>query len=258
MLLQLDYQTAVAYINDMEGTVSPHLTDLAKALWMCALSTDIVLSAEHIPGDWNDAVDAESRSMKDRTDWKLHPKLFRAIDQQWGPLEVDLFASRLSNQLPRYFSWRPDPLAEATDAFSQQWQQFRGYANPPWCLIGRVLSQVKDQQAQVILVAPVWKGQPWYPVLLGMLYSYPRQLPRLPSLFQPTSSAGRMDLLPQLAVWPVSGRSLEVETFQRLLRSSSSSLGGQKHPEPMTPTSGSGWAGVLNGMWIPFQDPFQM
>ena len=77
-----------------------------------------------------------------------------------GPLEVDLFASQLSNQLSHYFNWKPDSLAGATDAFSQQWQQFRGYANPPWCLIGRVLSQVKYQQAQVILVAPVWMGHP--------------------------------------------------------------------------------------------------
>ena len=34
ILLQLDNQTAVAYINNMGGTVSPQLTDLAKALWM--------------------------------------------------------------------------------------------------------------------------------------------------------------------------------------------------------------------------------
>ena len=89
-----------------------------------------------------------------------------------------------------------DPLAGATDAFNQHWQQFKGHENPPWCLIGRVLSQVKAQQAQVILVAPVWRGQPWYPVLLGMPYNYTRQLPCLLSLFQQTSSAGQMDLLP--------------------------------------------------------------
>ena len=35
VLLQLDNQTAVAYINNMGCTVSPQLTDLAKALWMC-------------------------------------------------------------------------------------------------------------------------------------------------------------------------------------------------------------------------------
>jgi len=123
-----------------------------------------------------------------------------------GPLEVDLFASCLSTQLPHYFSWKPDPLAEAMDAFSQCWEQCRGYVNPPWCLIGRVLSQVKSQQAQVILVAPVWRGQPWYPVLLGMLYNFPQQLPQVSAIIQETSDLNQMDLLPQLAVWPVSGK----------------------------------------------------
>ena len=49
-----------------------------------------------------------------------------------GPLEVDMFASRLTHQLPRYFSWNLDPVVEATDAFVQDWSPFRGYANPPW------------------------------------------------------------------------------------------------------------------------------
>jgi len=66
---------------------------------------------------------------------------------------VDLFASCLLNQLPRFFSWKLDPLAEATDAFNQQWGPLKGYANPPWCLVGRVLSQVKSLNAQVTLVA---------------------------------------------------------------------------------------------------------
>ena len=130
VLLQLDNQTGVAYINNMGGTVSPQLTDLAKALWRWALSNDIALIVEYIPGVVNVVADAESRSMMDRADWKLHPRLFQGINQKWGPLEVDLFASRLSTQLPRYFSWKPDPLAEATDAFTQQWEKFRGYANP--------------------------------------------------------------------------------------------------------------------------------
>ena len=242
VLLQLDNQTAVAYINNMGGTVSPQLTDLAKALWMWALSNDIALIAEYIPGVANVVADAESRSMTDRADWKLHPRLLQGINQKKGPLEVDLFASRLSTQLPCYFSWKPDPLAEATDAFTQQWEKFRGYANPSWCLIGIVLSQVQRQQTQVILVAPVWKGQPWYPILLEMLYDYPQQLPRTLNLFQRTSNVNQMDILPQLAVWPVSGKNSDVEVFQRQLRSSSLHPGGAKHPEPMTHTSGK-WLG---------------
>ena len=143
-LLQLDNQIAVVYINNMEGTVSPQLTDLTKALWMWALSKDAVLSAEYISGSMNYIDNAESRTLTDRTDRKLHPHLFKVINQKWGPLEVDLFASRLSTQLPYFFNWRPDPLAEVADAFNQQWGQLKGYVNPPWCLISRVFTQVKN------------------------------------------------------------------------------------------------------------------
>ena len=42
VLIQLDNQIAVAYINNMGGIVSPQLTDLTKALWMWALSKGTV------------------------------------------------------------------------------------------------------------------------------------------------------------------------------------------------------------------------
>ena len=131
ILLQLDNQTAVAYINHLGGTVSLQLVQLAKALWLWALQQDIMLSAQHIPGVTNQVADAESRATGGRLDWKLSPSVFQKINATWGPLEVDLFASRLSSQLNRFFSWKPDPLAEATDAFQQDWGPLRAYANPP-------------------------------------------------------------------------------------------------------------------------------
>ena len=68
--------------------------------------------------------------MKDRSD-KLDRETFLKIIKRYGPREVDLFASRLTHQCPRYFSWRPDPFAEATDAFLQGWTRLKGFANPP-------------------------------------------------------------------------------------------------------------------------------
>ena len=58
VVLQLDNQTAVAYINNLGGTVSPQLTRLAKDLWMWALSKDVVIAAAGIT---NCVADAESR-----------------------------------------------------------------------------------------------------------------------------------------------------------------------------------------------------
>ena len=157
--------------------MSPTLTSLAKTLWLWALERDITITAQHIPGVFNGIADTESRLERDRSDWMLSPEVFQKINQALGPLEVDLFASRLTHQLPRFFSWRPDPLAEAVDAFQQDWSEVKGFANPPWCLIGHVLNKIRSQEAQVVLVAPVWKSQAWYPVVLEMLMDYPRLIP---------------------------------------------------------------------------------
>ena len=81
--------------------------------------------------------------MKDRSDWMLKKSVFHQILTRFPGLNVDHFASRLTAQLPRFFSWRPDPLAEATDALLQD---MSGYINPPWNLIGKVLSKLEIQQ----------------------------------------------------------------------------------------------------------------
>ena len=73
---------------------------------------ELVHGEGHIPRsgtysrEENTIADAESRAFKDWWDWMLNPELFRRIQLRFGPLEIDLFASRASTQLPRFFSWR--------------------------------------------------------------------------------------------------------------------------------------------------------
>ena len=139
ILLRMDNTSAITYVNKLGGTVSQSLTAITKNLWLWCLQRDISLIAEHLPGVQNTIADKESRMMKDRTDWKLNPEVFRQINRRLGPLTVDLFASRLTTQLPHFFSWRPDPEAEALNAFSQQWDKLggKGYANSLWSLGGK-------------------------------------------------------------------------------------------------------------------------
>ena len=56
---------------------------------------------------------------------------FKIICKKFGTPLVDLFASRLCHQLPRYMSWRPDPQSIATDALHQDWKNQLCYAFPP-------------------------------------------------------------------------------------------------------------------------------
>ena len=133
ILLKLDNTTAVAYINRRGGTVSPLLSQLAKDLWLWCMKRNIYLQAQHLPGVMNTIADRESRTRSDRSEWKLSPRVFQRINEQLGPLSIDLFASRLSMQLPTFVSWRPDPLAIAADAFTLDWSNLpqKIYANPP-------------------------------------------------------------------------------------------------------------------------------
>ena len=251
--LRMDNTTALTYINKFGGTVSQELNHLTKDLWLWCLDRNISLHATHLSGVQNVTADEESRVMKDRTDWMLCPQVFNKINQQTGPLQVDLFASRLTHQLQDYVSWRPDPEAMATDAFSLDWTKIQGYANPPWNLISRVLAQVRNQKAQLVLVAPVWKSQVWYPTLLEMLIQEPLLLPNRPGLIQPTHKVNKPDITPQLAVWVISGLDSKAKGFQKRLLNSSLHHGGKKHQRRTTPYSINGWAGVTNGIAIPFQ-----
>ena len=251
VLLKIDNTTAVAYINNHGGTVSKELVSLTRDLWMWCLERNIHIQAQHLPGVLNLTADMESRSMKDRSDWKLDRQTFVSINKLYGPLEVDLFASRLTNQCRRYFSWRPDPFAEATDAFLQDWRNTKGFANPPWNQISRVLIKTQVQGAEVVLVAPVWKAQPWYALLISMLVDWPRLLPKQSTRTHLESEA--VSLEPQLAVWSISGRDSAARAFQARLQTLSSNHGGRKLTSLTTHSLGDGIAGVLNGAQIHFQ-----
>ena len=111
--------TAVYYINWMGGTHSKKLMEVTSQIWDWSLDRKIILAAKHLPGVQNVDADRESRSELDSSEWKLDPAIFHRIMRILGPCQVDLFASRISAQLPKYMSWKPDPGTIATDALSQ-------------------------------------------------------------------------------------------------------------------------------------------
>ena len=45
----------------------------------------------------------------------------------WGTPKLDMFATRMNTQLPRFAAWHPDPDAEIINAFSCVWSQCNFY-----------------------------------------------------------------------------------------------------------------------------------
>jgi hypothetical protein len=180
ILLLVDNSSAIAYLNQKGGIHFKVLSDLAIQIWEWCLTRGITIHAEHIPGVCNTVADAESRGSIEPSDWKLDDKVFCKLQDVWGPFGVDLFAARHNRQLPRYFSFRPDPEAEAVDALSQCWVNMRPYAFPPFILIGRCLRKTEqDQVMELVLIVPEWQNQTWFPNLLDKLIDLPILLPNI-------------------------------------------------------------------------------
>ena len=69
----------------------------------------------------------------------------------------------LLRSVPRFVSKFRSAEAIATDAFSLDWSNERGWANPPWGLLPRVLAKIRAERAATIVVAPMWLSAPWWP-----------------------------------------------------------------------------------------------
>ena len=96
-----------------------------------------------------------------------------------------------------------------TDAFSIPWKFNLCYLFPPFPLIQKCIQKIKQDQTDALLITPVWKSRPWYPLLLEMLMDLPTLLPLHAKLLHlpmfPSQVHPLIEKKINLAIWPVSG-----------------------------------------------------
>lgn len=248
--IKSDNITAVTYINDMGGIQSLKLDQLSKEIWEWCMERDIFIFSQYIPGIENIHADRMSRQFSDNTEWQLKSEIFKRICNQLFMPSIDLFASRLNCQLECYASWSFDPEASIVDAFSVSWKHMEPYIFPPFNLIGRVMSKIiLERVSNVIIVIPNWTSQPWFPLVMSHLVSFPIRLPKHKDLlFQPHN----LQIHPMinrlnLTVCHVSGDSSLSQAFRNKLPISSLNHGVQEHQDNMNLLGNHGLFGVLAG-----------
>jgi len=80
--------------------------------------------------------------------------------------------------------------------FHQSWSQFQGFANPPWYLLLPTLAKIQREKARVVVVAPLWRTQPWYPFLLLLLIEIPLLIPNQKNIvILPTQQEFQLEFL---------------------------------------------------------------
>ncbi|KAG2212976.1 hypothetical protein INT45_013285 [Circinella minor] len=149
---------------------------------------------QHIPGNSNSIADYESRRTFAKNSWKINHQTLLQIQHHWGHHDIDLFADRTTHLLPRYVSWKPDPTAIATDAFTLTWSTFlHPLIHLPWNLISRCLLKIIHEQVPLAtVIVPYWPSAPWFPQLQSIALHQPL-------LFNPSTT---IELCAPITPWP--------------------------------------------------------
>ena len=138
----------VKIFSDSEVRVQIIIKNIAKSsisnnivmnIWLFCVKNKNWTTAAHIPGAENVIENYESRKSYKDAEWMLNPEIFgkdnKAPKSTFKP-DLDCFASRLTTRLLKYISYKPDPYADLTDAFSVHWGFCKCYLFPPYSLIG--------------------------------------------------------------------------------------------------------------------------
>lgn len=175
-----DNTTTLYYVNKLMGR-RRELTLINRSLFNYCHSRRVHLTAAHVPGTENTIPDMLSR-IRDPSNFAVAPWALRTIQERFGTLTWDRFASA-ANHLPGlpYNSLYMDPTSAGVDALSQPaacWRRHLNWLNPPWRLILKTLVKVRETRARAVLLAPVWRTAPWWPMLVAMLRAPPLVLTR--------------------------------------------------------------------------------
>ena len=245
-----DNTTTVAYLNHLGGT-KLKCNRLAQKIWAWCEQNNNWIVAAHIPGVKNVVADRQSRTFWDNMEWQLCPDKFKEICKVLGTPDIDLFATRLNHQLPRYVAWKPDPGAEAVNAFVVHWGNYYSYIFPPFNLISRVLSKIDREKATAIVVAPFWPTQPWFPKFLQLCTHPPYVLSsRHQTILQHPQRDSRELPRAKLLVGLTSGQPLDRRSSQKPLKTFSWLRGKAPQKDNTHLTSETGISCVWRGQSI--------
>ncbi|CAG2248579.1 unnamed protein product [Mytilus edulis] len=171
LVLATDNTTVVAYLRNQGGTHCYELYLLAREILLLCNQLHLQIVVRHVPGKLNVLADALSRTLTPvNTEWELLQSVFQAITLQWGSPHVDLFATSLNYKIQVFMSPVPDPKAYAVDCMSVPWDGMFAYAFPPFRFLSQVLRKISAEQGLIILIAPAWPKQAWFPDLLHLSF----------------------------------------------------------------------------------------
>ncbi len=148
------------------------MSQLARHLLLWSHTQFKSLHAVHIPGSSIDALTTAHIPRRVATPSRDDQADLESIREA----QVDLFASHESSHCQLYFSLTEGPLG--TDTLAHSWPRaLHKYAFPPVSLLAQTLCKLREDEEQVLLVAPHWPTRTWFPKLISLATAPPWRIP---------------------------------------------------------------------------------
>ena len=195
---------------------------LAIDIWNRCFFPKHSFENSHVAGCLNVEADELSRglNLNEELKWALDMDIFQEIVCRFGKLDIDLFASRLNPKLEKYISFRPDPNAMVVVAFSISWTKQYVYIFAFFSTLSMVLWKIVEDEAEALVIAPLWTTQNWWTQLAHLIVDFPIKLPppnepaKRPRKNSPNTET-------ESGAFPVSGKFCKAEEFRESLPTSS-------------------------------------
>ena len=165
--LKVDNQVVMYMLRHLT-TPSMDLMKEVRTLFYLLEARKLLLEPEYIPSQDNTIPDRLSR-LSNKEDYRLARPIFQRIQARFGTRTIDRFASSRNRQVALYNSLEWDLDSEGVDAFQQHWEGERNWCNPPWSLLPRLVSFLRERpQVEAVILTPEWPQALWYQPLSKM------------------------------------------------------------------------------------------
>ena len=171
VLIKTDATTVVGALT-RRASPSPTLNRISTLVHLVLrLSNARMAGVTHVAGIENIRPDFLSRNwlpLNKKLEWPIGRAvptwIWRLSFHQRPPSSwIDAFASSGNAVSRRFWSYGPDPMAEAQDGLVQSWSDKELWINPPFELMAKVARKLEsDCPTRAIIISPKWPHRPWF------------------------------------------------------------------------------------------------
>ena len=148
------------------GSNKTHIHSLALNIFNLTFDHNIHLEVFWLVREYNKEADKISKTI-DFDDWCTTHHLINILEQRWGKISIDRFASDIKRKSKRFNSRYLCPETERINVFSFDWSKETNLLVPPTHLVPRAIKHFLKSltKSKSILICPYWHSAPFWPLL---------------------------------------------------------------------------------------------